>query len=115
MKKILLILIIGMFAGASLSVLYPKYQLYEQKRERIMNEMASVIEEKSEEGHYRCCIEPACDMCFMGHWIWDDGICRCDDEIAKGDSGKVCPQCAKGLEEGQCKSAQEEASYCEVE
>lgn len=69
--------------------------------------MNKVIDQQVKEGNYGCCIEPACTMCFMGEWLWDDGICRCDGMIVKEELDKVCPQCKKGLGEGLCKSTNE--------
>ena len=66
---------------------------YQAKRARITAEMKAAIQEKADAGEYRCCISPPCDMCYLGHWIWEDGVCRCDDMIAKGEYDKVCPQC----------------------
>jgi hypothetical protein len=111
-KFIFLFLFLGIFIGASLVYLYPQLQSFETKRANIITGMNDLIGQQVEAGNYRCCIEPACTMCFMGNWIWDDGICRCDDMIAQGEDDKVCPQCKKGLEEGKCKYAQEEK--CEL-
>ncbi|MBU2638629.1 MAG: hypothetical protein KJ955_06660 [Nanoarchaeota archaeon] len=107
-----LVLLIGIFMGVGLAASYPYFQSFESRRATILNDMEQLIEEQVKEGNYRCCIEPACTMCFMGSWIWDDGICRCDDMIASGQDDKVCPQCKKGLEEGRCKSSDED--FCEV-
>lgn len=80
---------------------------FEEKREKVISELSLAIEEAEKEGKYKCCIEPACTMCYLGDWIWDDGSCYCDDMIAQGENDKVCPQCKKGLEEGLCKSVDE--------
>jgi len=85
---------------------------FEGRRSRLLKELSSSIEGAVAEGKYHCCIDPACTMCYMGDWLWDDGICRCDEMIAKGEFGKVCPQCKKGIEEGLCKSSQE--ASCEI-
>ena len=85
---------------------------YQQKREVVITGMMAAIDQEILEGDYKCCIDPPCTMCFLGHWLWDDGICRCDDMIAKGELDKVCPQCVRGIEEGQCKSTQKE--NCEI-
>lgn len=77
---------------------------FEQKRERILSEISSSIEEAKAQGKYNCCINPPCTMCYLGDWIWKDGSCHCDEMIAKGEFDKVCPQCAKGIEEGKCNS-----------
>ena len=96
---------VGLIAGSVL----PTARSYEDRRHKLMDDMVSLIEEKVESGEYKCCIEPACNMCFLGHWLWDDGICRCDDMIAAGEDDKVCPQCKKALEQGLCKSSSETA------
>lgn len=70
----------------------------------------SIAEEK---GVYKCCIEPACTMCYLGHWKFDKGTCYCDDAIAEGRDEDVCPACIKGLKEGDCNSAKD-AEFCDV-
>ena len=79
-------------------------ETFEDRRERIMGELSLAIDDVAEEGKYKCCIDPPCTMCYLGNWIWKDGICRCDEMIATGQDDKVCPQCVKGIEEGRCKS-----------
>jgi|SRR3989338_1568389 len=101
-KLILLFLVLGVVAGIVFGSLYSNFQSFEEKRGRIIKDMKILINEQAKEGNYRCCIEPPCTMCFMGNWLWDDGICRCDDMIASGEFDKVCPQCKDKLEEGQC-------------
>lgn len=81
---------------------------FEQKRERILNELSLAIDEAIEESRYKCCIDPPCTMCYMGNWLWDDGSCYCDDLIMKGEFEKVCPQCIRGIEEGRCISTKTE-------
>ena len=85
---------------------------FEQKRDRILNELSLAIEEAKNQGRYDCCIEPPCTMCYLGEWIWKDGICRCDEMILKGELDKVCPQCKKQIEEGNCKSTNK--NICEA-
>ena len=75
---------------------------FEERRTRTLNELSDSIEEAVAEGNYGCCIEPACTMCYMGSWLWEDGACRCDEMIAQGEFDKVCPQCKRGIEEGRC-------------
>lgn len=112
MKKEFILLALGVTAGILLSEAIPRMLTYEQRRMRVIDSMDSAIRDKAYSGEYRCCIEPPCDMCFLGHWLWDDGACRCDDMIARGEYDKVCPQCAKALEDGACESSAESA--CEV-
>lgn len=109
MKRYFVLVFIGLVAGLIIGQIYPKYQSFEERRENTIQDMESVIQEKVDEGEYRCCIEPGCDMCFLGHWLWDDGICRCDDMIAAGEDDKVCPQCKKAIEQGFCKRSSENA------
>ena len=103
MKGLVFVLILGIIAGILVASAYPNLQSYSQRRATLINDINSEIAKSVAAGNYRCCIQPACTMCYMGDWIWDDGICRCDDMIAQGQYDKVCPQCKKGLEEGRCK------------
>ena len=75
---------------------------FEQKRTRVLDELSLAIEDAESQGKYKCCIEPPCTMCYLGDWIWNDGTCDCDGLIKKGDWDNVCPQCIKGIEEGNC-------------
>ena len=79
-------------------------QDFEEQREEILTKIELGIKRATEEGKYKCCIEPACTMCYLGDWIWKDGTCDCDGMIMKGEWDKVCPQCKKGIEKGMCKS-----------
>lgn len=110
---IFLFLFFGVIIGAVFTSVYPSVQSFDKRRENIIQEMEGLIDQQVKEGNYRCCIEPACTMCFMGDWLWDDGICRCDDMIAQGKDDKVCPQCKRGLEEGLCKYSQKDK--CEIQ
>jgi len=75
---------------------------FEERRTRTLNELSESIDEAVADGMYGCCIEPACTMCYMGSWLWSDGVCRCDEMIANGEMNKVCPECKRGIEEGRC-------------
>jgi len=79
---------------------------FEERREIVLSELDFAIEKAKEEGRYRCCIEPACTMCYLGHWVWKDGSCYCDDMIAEEKWDKVCPPCKDGIKEGLCKSTE---------
>jgi len=105
-KKIILSIILIIFAVSVFFYASEAFQKesFEQKREKILFDISTAIEEAKTNGKYRCCIEPPCTMCYMGDWIWDDGTCDCDDMITKGEFDKVCPQCIKGIEEGKCES-----------
>jgi len=101
------ILVLGIIAGVAAASAFAFYfysgpQTHD--RDTLLKELELGIKQEIKEGNYRCCIEPACDMCYLGHWKWDDGSCRCDDLIAEGNFDDVCPQCKKGIEEGYCKS-----------
>lgn len=81
---------------------------HEKTLTRIIKERDVAIEKTTEEGIYKCCIHPACTMCFMEANKWNNfeaGTCACDDLIAEGK--EPCPQCKNGLcdksEEGLCK------------
>lgn len=82
----------------------PPKESFEQKRTVILSELSVAIGEAKSQGKYDCCIEPPCTMCYLGEWIWKDGICRCDEMILKGELDKVCPQCKEGVSEGKCTS-----------
>lgn len=103
-KLIFLFLVLGIFVGVVSASLYPNFQSFSTRRQKIINDMESLIEGKTKAGDYICCIEPPCNMCFLGEWLWDDGICRCDELIAKGENDKVCPECIAGIKEGRCLS-----------
>ncbi len=74
------------------------------KRDTILSELYLAIEKAQGSGNYNCCIEPPCTMCYLGDWLWGDGSCYCDREMAQENWDKVCPQCIKGIEQGKCKS-----------
>lgn len=115
MKKIFFLFFIFFIIGLVYVNINLKEESFQTKRENIISEMEKLIQEQVELGNYSCCIQPACTMCFMGNWLWDDGMCRCDEMIATGQDDKVCPQCVKALEEGVCESTEnEEFSACEV-
>ncbi len=112
-KLIIFALIVLIVSGAAISYNLTKADEsnFEQNRENILSQLYSAIEDAKEIGKYKCCIEPPCTMCYLGDWIWEDGTCGCDELIAKGEWDKVCPQCKKGIEEGNCKS---EIGSCSV-
>ncbi len=113
MKKILfMFFFIGMTMGIASGYLYPNFQTYQQKRENVISLMENAIDQEIKAGNYKCCIDPPCTMCFLGEWLWDDGICRCDDMIASGEFDKVCPECKSGIESGECKSSQK--GFCVI-
>ena len=77
---------------------------FEVEREKVLSRLYFNIEKAKAEGKYKCCIEPACTMCYLGSWVWQDGSCYCQDMIVKGEWDRVCPQCLQGIKEGKCKS-----------
>ena len=85
----------------------------EERRLGVLSELNMAIEEAEKSGVYKCCIEPACTMCYLSGNKWNygkGGTCACDEFIAKGED--PCPQCVKGIEEGNCESTEE---FCDVE
>ena len=109
MKKIkftvLFLVIIAIVVGYVLVSNYFKVKSFDKEREGIVSEIDNALNEASLAGNYECCIEPPCKMCYLGNWIWDDGRCDCDGEIAQGNWDNVCPECKKGVEEGRCSSS----------
>jgi hypothetical protein len=95
---IFLFFIIGMAAASSLDRF--------DSPEDVIEDLHKAIERAEEKGEYRCCIEPACTMCYLGSWKFDVGTCYCDDAIAEGRDQDVCPQCKKALEEAGCSAIQ---------
>ena len=81
--------------------------------EEVIEDLEMAIIRAEKEGNYRCCIEPACTMCYLGHWKFEKGTCSCDDAIAEGRDEDVCPECVKGIEKGLCKSTIDEEK-CDI-
>ncbi len=109
MKKIILLI----FVFSLLIISGCKEPSLEEKRENVLSELSLAIEDAEEAGVYKCCIKPACTMCYLSgnKWNYDKpGTCACDEFIAKGE--EPCPQCARGIEEGNCKSTEE---FCDVD
>ncbi len=111
---ILSILLILFMTVSIFMVLLIKKQGFEEKRESLLEQLYNNIEEAKLEGNYECCIEPPCTMCYLGNWIWEDGSCYCDRMIIEGKNEDVCPQCVKGIEEGKCKSTENNEGWCEI-
>lgn len=99
-----IIILIAVGAAFFLNSAEEKESTFEGKRERVLSKLYLAIAEAEKAGKYNCCIEPACTMCYLGEWLWDDGTCDCDKLMLKGEWDKVCPQCKKGIEEGRCNS-----------
>ena len=87
---------------------FSREESFEERRSRVLNELSNSINDAVLEGKYSCCINPPCTMCYLGNWLWDDGLCRCDEMIAKGEFDKVCPECKNGIEEEFCESTLED-------
>jgi len=81
--------------------------------EKVIENLYDAIELAEQKGEYKCCIEPACTMCYLGHWKFDKGTCYCDDAILEGRFDDVCPECVKGIEKGFCSSTVEKG--CELD
>ncbi len=77
--------------------------------EKVIENLYEGIDYAKEKGEYDCCIEPACTMCYLGHWKFEKGTCYCDKAMREGIEEDVCPECKKGLEEGRCKSVSGQA------
>jgi len=110
-KKFLIF--IFLVALVSVVAIQFKPKSLDDKKDILLLQLAQNIKEAEAEGVYHCCIEPACTMCYLGSWIFDEGTCNCDAMIAAGEWDKVCPQCQRGIEEGYCKSGSEKA--CDIE
>jgi hypothetical protein len=72
--------------------------------EKVIENLYNAIGVAEQNGNYKCCIEPACTMCYLGHWKFEKGTCHCDEAIAEGRLDDVCPECKSGIEKGFCKS-----------
>jgi len=95
------LLIILIFGGIMISENYDA-----DEPEEVIAELYKAVDIAKERGDYSCCIEPACTMCYLGHWKFEKGTCHCDEAIMEGRDEDVCPECKSGLEEGLCKSAE---------
>jgi hypothetical protein len=80
--------------------------------EVVIGNLYKAIDIVKENGKYKCCIEPACTMCYLGHWKFKEGTCFCDDAIKEGRDDDVCPECVSGIEKGLCTSSKEKG--CEI-
>ncbi|MBD3204442.1 hypothetical protein GF327_09195 [Candidatus Woesearchaeota archaeon] len=72
--------------------------------EQVVGMLENAILKAKKNGDYKCCISPACKMCYLGNWKFEKGKCFCDDAILEGRNENVCPECKKGLKEGICSS-----------
>ncbi|MBN2331205.1 MAG: hypothetical protein JXC85_05320, partial [Candidatus Aenigmarchaeota archaeon] len=96
-KRIPALAAIAACAFILLSITFiPNTESFPGRRNRVIGELSLAIEDAVVSGNYKCCIDPPCDMCYLGHWIWDDGSCHCDEMMERGEFDKVCPQCVKG-------------------
>ncbi len=84
----------------------------EENQSEALSVVRAAIAQKQADGDYRCCIEPACTMCYLGSWESDDGSCLCDDHAAAGEWDQVCPECKAGMQEGRCQSEQTSTGFC---
>jgi hypothetical protein len=99
---VILLLVVGYLFWQNYSWNKP----FETNRQRIISEIDKVLRKAVASGDYKCCINPPCKMCFLGNWIWQDGRCRCDEEIARGNWENVCPECRRSVEAGKCESTE---------
>jgi hypothetical protein len=83
-----------------------------EEPDKVINNLYEAIQVAEEKGEYKCCIEPACTMCYLGHWKFEKGTCYCDLAISEGRNEDVCPECKSGLEQGLCNSVEQEE--CEL-
>lgn len=105
LKFIVLFLIIAaVITGFLLRKDNSEIESLNKKKDRVVSEINELLTKATLAGDYKCCIVPPCKMCFLGDWIWQDGSCDCDTEIAMGNWDNVCPECKIGVEEGRCSS-----------
>jgi hypothetical protein len=83
------------------------------KTDKVIDNLHKAIKYAEEKGNYRCCIKPACTMCYLGNWKFEKGTCYCDNAIIESKEEDVCPECKKGIEEGFCSSDIEKG--CELD
>ena len=118
MKKTIILslyLFAGLWAGwlvASMNNTVAFANLNPQEMHELLIKQRDVAIKKAKEaGDYKCCIEPACTMCYMEANKWNNhtaGTCACDDIIAQG--GEPCPQCKRGF----CAESSLESNTCEL-
>ncbi len=117
MKKLIILILILFLGGIGgfyvFNLINPGFDNLssEEMREKIIKERDVAIAKAVEAGDYRCCIEPACTMCFMEANQWNNytpGTCACDDLIAEGK--EACPQCGREL----ANLHSEENTYCDI-
>ena len=94
----------------------PSYQEMsaEELHHSVITQRDFGIEKAIASGHFNCCIEPACTMCYMEGNMWNHqtaGTCDCVDSIRQGQD--PCPQCKRMLEENRKVDCQEDTA-CEI-
>lgn len=102
-KSFLLFGIVLIIAG--LSITFALINQDYKNPDKVIENLYQGIEYSESQGNYDCCIEPACTMCYLGHWKFEKGTCECDDAIAEGRDDDVCPECKKEQEKGNCESS----------
>jgi hypothetical protein len=107
-STIIVLMALALISGPITAFFPLKEASFQENRQTVLNQLSASINEARLEGKYNCCIDPPCTMCYLGNWLWPDGTCRCDEAIANGEFEKVCPQCSKGPEEGQCLATAEQ-------
>lgn len=116
LKNLFMILIISLVVCLTLLIITLKPtvtgEVVTENPEKVVEGLYKAIDHAKQKGEYKCCIEPACTMCYLGHWKFEKGTCYCDDAIAEGRNEDVCPECVSGIEKGFCSSTKEEV--CEI-
>jgi hypothetical protein len=105
MKKIYLVIFLFVFL---IVVINSILIINNKSTGRVIGNLYSAIESAEKKGDYNCCIEPACTMCYLGHWKFEEGTCHCDEAIFEDRFNDVCPECVSGIEKGFCKSTIED-------
>jgi hypothetical protein len=120
--KIVFIIIIFMLisSGSAYAVFELVHQDFEdmspEEMHQVLKENRELAIEKAEDaGDYKCCIHPACTMCYDSANKWNygqAGKCFCDEFIANGE--EPCPQCENAL---NCESGEhpgDGTTFCEI-
>ena len=104
-KTMMMIMLLSMLLGVMLGMgVFAASNGKEKNPDEVIGNLEKAIKQAEERGDYRCCLQPACTMCYLGKWKFEKGTCYCDDAIKEGRFDDVCPECKKGLEKGICES-----------
>jgi len=105
MRKVYFFLFSFFFLIASIYFVKPSLTGNAISSDYVIATLEKGITQAKAEGVYECCIEPACTMCYLGHWKFEKGTCYCDKAIREGKTEDVCPECKKAQDIGQCESS----------